>query len=144
LLLFLRNCDFNVQSLLNINFIIRLWLLDHDLKAALFLRCELHDIICIVVSYVKVSQVEVTRCKLFVIVNIIQKGWIVSQWALLAENVVSICQQIVISPVNLTSTSFIIITHHLAVDNISFLLFSAVWVHFVWGSTLLAERSGMQ
>ena len=96
------------------------------------------------VSYVKVCQVEVTRCELFVIVNIIQKGWIVSQRALLAENVVGICQQIVVSPVNLTSTSLIIITHYLAVDNISFLLFSAVWVRFVWSSTLLAERSGMQ
>lgn len=81
------HCNFDVQSFLNIDLLIRFWLLNQDFKTALGPRCELNDIVCVVVSHIVISKVEITRCELFVHVNVIQESWVVSERALLAEDV---------------------------------------------------------
>ena len=111
------HCHFDIQRFLNIDFLIRLGLLNHDFKTALCPRRELNDVVCVVVSHVIVSQMEITRCELFVHVNFIKERRIVGEGALLAEDIACIGQQVVVCSVDLASASHLIVTQDFAVNN---------------------------
>ena len=78
-----------------------LWLLEHDFEETSVVRCPLDHVVLIVVNFVNISQVEVTRDKLLVVPYLVQVVREVSVRALLLEWATCLALQVVASMIDL-------------------------------------------